>query len=130
MDTSLGKTKQCAHFRHTLPLTKRQTDRQIYVTRNRRKCVNLTDLYVSNEESIMNFLIGRQFPWPPYLAQNATNWCNAHTHMECTHSKNARIHSHTDVNTVTNNHVVRSASSAITEFGIKFLFSRYLREGE
>ena len=33
----------------------------------------------------------------------------------------ARIHSHTYINTVTT-HIVRSASSAITQFGVRFLF--------
>ena len=47
-------------------------------------------------------------------AQSATNWPNTHTHVDRTH---AYINSH--------NHVVQSASSAITEFGIKLRYLRY-----
>ena len=54
------------------------------------------------------------------MAQSAANWCNAHTHVERTHSL-THLHQHS------NNHVVRSTCSAITEFGIKFVFWRYLR---
>ena len=39
----LDKTKQSANFRHMLPLTKRQTDRQIFKTRKLQKSVNLSE---------------------------------------------------------------------------------------
>ena len=49
------------------------------------------------------------------MAQSAASWHNTHTHVNRTHSLK------TYINTVTNNHVVRSASSAITEFGIAII---------
>ena len=57
------------------------------------------------------------------MAQSAASWRNTHTHVDGTHSL-IHLHQHSD------NHVVRSASSAITEFGIELLFWRYLKEGE
>ena len=48
------------------------------------------------------------------MAQSATNWHYMHTHVY-------RTHSLTRLNQHNYNHFVRSASSAITEFGIKFL---------
>ena len=59
------------------------------------------------------------------MAQSAANGCNTHTHVDRTHSL-THLHQHSY------NHVVRKASSAITEFGIEFIiyFLRYLREGE
>ena len=65
------------------------------------------------------------------------NRCSAHDHhgskhgelLQHTHSTwIAIIYSHAYFNSY--NHMVQSASSAITEFGIKFLFWRYLRNGE
>ena len=47
------------------------------------------------------------------MAQSTTNWRNMHSHMDHTHSL-TRVHQHSY------NHVVRSASPAVTEFGIKF----------
>ena len=55
------------------------------------------------------------------MAQSAANWCNTHTQVDRTLSL-TRLHQHSY------DHVVRSTSSAITAFGIKFLFGRYLRE--
>ena len=57
------------------------------------------------------------------MAQNAVNWRNTHTD---------RLHSLTHLHQHSHNHVVQSASSAIsiTEIGIHFLFWRYLIEGE
>ena len=49
------------------------------------------------------------------MAQSAANWLITHTHVDCTHSL-THLHQHRY------NHVVRSVSSAIIEFGIKFLF--------
>ena len=51
------------------------------------------------------------------MAQSAANRRNTHTHSL------TYLHQHSF------NYVVRSASSAITEFGIVFIF-RYLSEGE
>ena len=48
-------------------------------------------------------------------SQSAVNWHNTHTHVD-------RMHSFTHLHQHSYNHVVRSASSAITEFGIKFYF--------
>ena len=47
------------------------------------------------------------------MAQSAANWRNTHIHVDRTHSL-THLHKHSY------NHVVRSASSAITEFGIDF----------
>ena len=67
---------------------------------------------------------------PPNSARNhkqviiiAANWRNTHTHMDC-------MHSLTHLHQYSYNNVVRSSSSVITEFGIAFLFWRYLKEGE
>ena len=49
------------------------------------------------------------------IAQSAANWCNTHTRMDRTHSL-THLHQHSS------NHIVQSASSAVTEFGIKFFF--------
>ena len=49
------------------------------------------------------------------MAQRAANWRNTHTHIDGTHSL-THLHQHSY------NHVVRSASSAITEFGMDVLF--------
>ena len=57
------------------------------------------------------------------MAQRTTNWRNMHTHLDRSHSL-THLHQHSS------NHVVRSASSGITEFGIGNTFLRYLREGE
>ena len=51
------------------------------------------------------------------MAQSAVNWRNTHTHVYRTHSL---THSHQH----SYNHVVRSASSAITESEIESLFSK------
>ena len=56
------------------------------------------------------------------MAQSAANWRKTHTHVD-------RMHSVTHLHHHSYNHVVQSASSAITEFGIKFLFWRYLSVG-
>ena len=48
------------------------------------------------------------------MSQSAANWCHTHTHIDCTHSL-THLHQHSY------NHVVRSASSAIAEFGIELL---------
>ena len=56
------------------------------------------------------------------MAQSAANWHNTHTHVDHTHSL-THLHQHSY------NHAVQGASSAITEFGIKFFWGRYLREG-
>ena len=49
------------------------------------------------------------------VAQSAANWSNTHTQVDRTHSlKITYLHQHNY------NHVVRSASSAITELGIEF----------
>ena len=55
-------------------------------------------------------------------SQSATNWCNTHTHVDCTHSL---THSHQH----SYNHTVRSATSANTEFGIKLLFFKVPERG-
>ena len=49
------------------------------------------------------------------MAQSAASWRNMHTQVD-------RTHSLTDLHQHSYNHVVRSASSAITEFEIEFLF--------
>ena len=49
------------------------------------------------------------------MAQSAVIWRNTHTHVDLTHSL-PHLHQHSY------NHVVQSTSSAITEFGIQFLF--------
>ena len=49
------------------------------------------------------------------MAQSAASWCNTHTHVN-------RMHSPTHLQQYSYNHVVRSASSAVAEFGIKFYF--------
>ena len=50
------------------------------------------------------------------IAQSAAmNWHNTHTHVDRTHSL-THLHQHRY------NHVVRSASSTITYFGIELLF--------
>ena len=46
------------------------------------------------------------------MAQSAANWCNTHTHVD-------RMHSLTHLHQHSYNHLVRSAGSAITEFGEK-----------
>ena len=65
------------------------------------------------------------------------NRCNSHGHhgskhrelAQHAHSRGSQAFTHTlDINTVTTT-VVQSASSAITEFGIHFLFSSYPKEG-
>ena len=54
------------------------------------------------------------------MAQRAANWCSTHTNVDHSHSlTHLRQHSY--------NHVVRSASSAVAEFGIKFLFLKAWR---
>ena len=57
------------------------------------------------------------------VAQSAANWRNTHTKLDCTHTL-THLHQHSYI------HFVRSASSAIIEFGIELLFSKYLRVGE
>ena len=52
------------------------------------------------------------------MAQRAVNWRNTHTHVDRTHSL-THLHQHSY------NHAVRSSSSAITEFGIKFFILRH-----
>ena len=47
------------------------------------------------------------------MAQSSANWLNTCTHMD-------RMHSLTHLHQNRYNHVVRSASSAIAKFGIKF----------
>ena len=47
------------------------------------------------------------------MAQSVANWRNTHTHVN-------RTHSLTHLHQYSYKHVVRSASSAITEFGIDF----------
>ena len=54
------------------------------------------------------------------MAQSAANWRNTHTHVDRTHNLLTHLHQHSY------NHFVRSAISAIVEFGIKLLFWRYL----
>ena len=49
------------------------------------------------------------------MAQSAANWSSTHTHVDSTH-RLTHLHQHNY------NHVARSASSAITEFGIEFYF--------
>ena len=49
------------------------------------------------------------------VAQSTVNWHNTHTHVD-------RTHSLTHLNQYSYNHVVRSASSTITEIRIIFLF--------
>ena len=49
------------------------------------------------------------------MAQSAVNWYSTHTHVDRTPSL-THVHQHSYT------HIVRSASSAITEFGIKFYF--------
>ena len=50
------------------------------------------------------------------MAQSAANWRNyTHSHVDRTHSL-THLHQHSY------NHVVRSASSVITEFGIESYF--------
>ena len=49
------------------------------------------------------------------MAQSATNWRNTHAHVDRTHSL---THLHQD----SYNHVVRSASSAITEINLESIF--------
>ena len=58
------------------------------------------------------------------MAQSAANWRNTHTHVDGMHSL-TQLHPHSY-----NTHVVRSSSSAISAYGIEFLFRRYLRQGE
>ena len=55
------------------------------------------------------------------MAQSAINWRNTHTHVNRTHSLTHLQCSY--------NHVVRSASTAIAEFGIKFYLKVPEREG-
>ena len=50
------------------------------------------------------------------MAQSAANWRNAHTDVDRTHSLTTHLHQHSY------NHVARSSSSAITEFGTELLF--------
>ena len=47
------------------------------------------------------------------MAQSTVNWRNTHTHVD-------RMHSLTQLHQHSHNHVVRSARSAITEFGMEF----------
>ena len=47
------------------------------------------------------------------MAQSAVNWRNMHIHVD-------RMHSLTHLHQHSYNHFVRSPSSAVTEFGIKF----------
>ena len=54
------------------------------------------------------------------VAQSAANWRNTTLNVDLTHSLTHLHHQHSY------NHFVRSASSAITEFGIGFLPSRYV----
>ena len=56
------------------------------------------------------------------MAQSAANWRNTDTQENRTHSL-THLHQHSY------NHFVGNASTAITEFGIEFLFWRYLKEG-
>ena len=49
------------------------------------------------------------------MAQSAVNWRNTNTHVDRPHSL-THLHQHGY------NHVVRKASSAISEFGIELLF--------
>ena len=49
------------------------------------------------------------------MAQSVVNWHNTHTHVDRTHSL-THLHQHSYI------HMVRSASSTITTFGIKYLF--------
>ena len=48
-------------------------------------------------------------------AQSVANWCNMHIQVDCMRSLR-HLHEHSY------NHFVRSASSAITDFGVTFLF--------
>ena len=57
------------------------------------------------------------------MAQSVANWRNTHTHVDRTLSL-AHLHRHSY------NLVVRSASSAIMEFGIKKFFGGYQWEEE
>ena len=49
------------------------------------------------------------------MTQSAANGRNTHTHVDRTHSR-THLHKHSY------NHIVRSANSANTEFGIKLYF--------
>ena len=49
------------------------------------------------------------------MAQSAANWRNTHTHVD-------HMHSLTHLHQYSYNHIVQSASSAVTEFGMTFLF--------
>ena len=49
------------------------------------------------------------------MAQSPANWRNTHARVDLTHSL-THLHQHSY------NHVMRSTSSAITEFGIDFVF--------
>ena len=56
------------------------------------------------------------------MAQSTANWRNTHTHVDSTHSL-------THLHQRSYNHVVRSASSDITQFGIKFYLKVPERKG-
>ena len=62
------------------------------------------------------------------MAHSAANWSQHVRTLNVDQRTHPLTHSHTYINTVYN-HVARSSSSAVTEFGIQFVFLRYLREG-
>ena len=70
-----------------------------------------TDTNTNNNEEL--FLIGAVLTVT--VAQSAANWRNTHTLVDRTHSL-THLHQHSY------SHFVRSASAAITEFGIDFLY--------
>ena len=59
------------------------------------------------------------------MAQSAANWHNKHTNVDCMHSR----HTYSYINTVTTT-LCEVPLSYYIIFGIKFIISRYLREGE
>ena len=71
------------------------------------------------------------------MAQSTANWRNTFTPkwIACIHSHTyintvtTQLHQHSYINTVTTT-LCEAASSAVAEFGIDFLFCRYLREGD
>ena len=59
------------------------------------------------------------------MAQSAANWRNMHTSVDHIHSLTVtHLHQHSY------NHIVQSASSAITELGIKNICEGTWKEGE
>ena len=62
---NVDKTKQCANFRYVLPLTKRQTDKQIY---NTKKSINTQSNFSSTQfNSVSCFCRYCFFIVPPFV---------------------------------------------------------------